>query len=213
MEFLRFQQNIPEKIALRFPQGIRKEGVYGPQMFYTLADGRGMYLDEPVAQKLVAANVQPGQEFWLCKRKANGSGKNQRNIWDLYLEDPTPQPAESQIERDLRLSLGNVDRAKQAIEHKVEQHQEQQEASIEQQPAAAPSNVRTIDAAPRKKAPARAETLWTDKLLAHTKALTDVYAKAIQHASESAGPVVKSEDVRTFVVTTYINMSQRGKTA
>ena len=53
--YLRFQNNVPEKIALAYPQGVRKEGVYGPQVFFTLTDGRGMFLDEPVAQQITAA--------------------------------------------------------------------------------------------------------------------------------------------------------------
>ena len=44
----------------------------------------------------------------MCKHKT--AGKGQKIRWDIYLEDPTPQSGESKLERDLRLSLNQVER-------------------------------------------------------------------------------------------------------
>ncbi len=104
-DYIRFQQGVPEKLSLKFPTGIRKQGLSGWQMYYSLTDGRGMYVPEDVAAKIMNAGIAPNQEFWLLKHRSSGSGKNRRTLWDLYTEDPTRHEGESAIERDLRLSL------------------------------------------------------------------------------------------------------------
>ena len=104
-EYLRFISGTTEKIALQSIEGKLVEGMYGPQWLFDLTDGRGMYLDEPVVQKIRNAHIQPGQTFWLLKHKATGNGKHRRNVWDLYLEDPTRTEGESSLHRDLRMSM------------------------------------------------------------------------------------------------------------
>src|SRR5215467_8242593 len=100
-EFLRPLNNVPQRLVLA-SMGVIKGGLYGPQKLFQLADGRSLYLDTEVAQRL-EQTVSIGQEFWLCKRKPAGKGKRTR--WDIYLEDPTHQDGESDLERDLRLSI------------------------------------------------------------------------------------------------------------
>src|SRR5215467_11649851 len=100
-EFVRPLNNVPERLVLA-SMGILKQGFYGPRKLFQLADGRSIYLDLEVAQRL-EQTASIGQEFWLCKRKP--AGKGQKTRWDIYLEDPNPQAGETELERDLRLSL------------------------------------------------------------------------------------------------------------
>jgi hypothetical protein len=57
-------------------------------------------------------------------------------------------------------------------------------------------------------APAVAE--FSASLIAETTALIDSYAAARKTASERHGGLVKADDVRTFVVTAYINANKQG---
>jgi hypothetical protein len=53
---------------------------------------------------------------------------------------------------------------------------------------------------------------WAQTLVGQTKQLVDAYAECMQHAAQH-GLTVKPEDVRTLLVTAFINLSQRGRTA
>src|SRR5215469_2375700 len=108
--YVSFQSNVPEKVALAYPNGVLKDGMYGPRVRYTLTDGRMMWLDPEVAARINTMEISPLQEFWIVKRKPAGRGQKTR--WDIYLEDPTPLPGESPLECDLRLSLQDIQRQK-----------------------------------------------------------------------------------------------------
>src|SRR5215469_10092657 len=106
--YVSFQSNVPEKVTLAY--GVLMDGMYGPRVRYTLTDGRLMWLDPDVAARIHNMEISPLQEFWIVKRKPAGRGQKVR--WDIYLEDPTPLPGESQLECNLRLSLQDIQRQK-----------------------------------------------------------------------------------------------------
>lgn len=58
------------------------------------------------------------------------------------------------------------------------------------------------------KRPPQVTTGWPSFLLQETEKLTDVYAAALKHANESHGGLVKAEDVRSLMVTAFINLSK-----
>jgi hypothetical protein len=191
--FVRPQNGVPEKLTLASP-GVVKEGMYGPQKLFQLNDGRYIYLDVEVAQRVEHA-VQIGQEFWLVKR-ARASGR--KAIWDIHLEDPAPRPPEQEtdLERDLRLSIEQAEARK---------------ASAKAVPIAPPPVEETP--APVVQIPeqiTRKVPGWADILTAQTNTLVDAYAQCLSHAADH-GLVVKPEDVRTLLVTAFIGLQQRGK--
>jgi hypothetical protein len=51
---------------------------------------------------------------------------------------------------------------------------------------------------------------WAQSLLGQTNALVDVYAAALSTASTKHGNQVKPEDVRTLLVTVFIQRSKGG---
>lgn len=57
---------------------------------------------------------------------------------------------------------------------------------------------------------APAATAWTDHLLAQTNALTTVLAAALQHAN-GLGAGIRPDDVRSIMLSAFINMSQKAK--
>ena len=102
-EYIRFQANVPERISgLKYSQGRKVTGMSGEQMMYTATDGRRFYLDLDVAARIERMGIQVATPFWILKRKPAGRGAF--TSWEVYLDDPTPAPGESRLERDLRLS-------------------------------------------------------------------------------------------------------------
>jgi hypothetical protein len=203
-EFLRFQSNVFVPIALETLQGVAKEGVYGPQKLFRLTDGRGMYLNLDVASRVetIAAHgdLEPGQVFWMCKHR---TGKGRKEIWDIYLKDPTPQGGESKLERDLRLSID------QAQQDRASREAKPIPAPVISmpEPSACPSTAAETRPILAKESTHKPQA-WAETLLHQTNELTDAYASALQHAGRH-GLAIKPEDVRTLLVTAFINLSQR----
>lgn len=77
-----FLPNVPQQIALKWPDGKIVSGNYGDQMMYSLTDGRVMFLDLDVAQKISHLEVRAGETFGICKLW-NGD-KQQKVRWDVY---------------------------------------------------------------------------------------------------------------------------------
>ena len=50
-DFVRFQSNVPERLALA-TTGAVKDGLNGPRKLFHTADGRGLYLDVEIAQRV-----------------------------------------------------------------------------------------------------------------------------------------------------------------
>jgi hypothetical protein len=202
-----FQSNVPEKVALAYPDGVLKDGMYGPRVRYTLTDGRLMWLDPDVAARINTMEISPRQEFWVVKRKP--AGRTQKTRWDIYLEDPTPLAGESPLECDLRLSLQDIAR----------QRAVPKEQSAPPQPPSSVSAPRPIGTAPTPRAQevalsivTKKQPAWAQSLVSQTNQLVDAYAECILHAAQH-GLTVKPEDVRTLLVTAFINLSQRGRTS
>ncbi len=89
-EILRFQINIPEEVALKFPTGKDVQGQYGPQVMFTTVDDRVFYLDAQVAQQLYALRIQPGEPLRICKTE-NRQGQKRFAAWDIRRVMPDPR--------------------------------------------------------------------------------------------------------------------------
>jgi hypothetical protein len=89
MEKITFTPNVPQQVALRFPDGKLTEGRFGDQMFYTTSTGKAMYLGLDVAQKLNLLGLQKNEPFWICKRWSGTKGDPVQ--WDLWRLRPGEQ--------------------------------------------------------------------------------------------------------------------------
>jgi hypothetical protein len=206
-EHVSFQSNVPEKVALAYPDGVLKDGMYGSRVRYTLTDGRLMWLDPDVAARINTMEISPRQEFWIVKRKP--AGRSQKTRWDIYLEDPTPLAGESPLECDLRLSLHEIARQRAIPQERSEPLQPPSSVSAPRPVCTPPSpGVQEVAlSVMSKKQPA-----WAQTLVGQTNQLVDAYAECILHAAQH-GLTVNPEDVRTLLVTAFINLSQRGRTS
>ena len=210
--YVSFQTNVPEKLVLAYKDGVLKDGMYGPRVMYTLMDGRIMWLNSDVAAKIRMAEIQPRQVFWLCKRR--GAGKGTKTRWDLYLEDPTPKSEETSLERDLRLSISQAEKRNGNGSNvpPTPATTEPQQAPLIQAPAAKASlDPRPTKAIARSPQPQQQELPWQEHMVSQANALTDVFAQVLAHTRATHGEAVSHEDVRTLVVTTYIQHAKGGR--
>jgi hypothetical protein len=114
MEKVIFQPNMPVRMALKYADGKTVEGRVGDQEYYTLTDGRCMYVNPDVAAKINQLELRPGEPFEICKYWSGKKGESPQ--WDVRRVDPLPKDHtaaaavatsidETDVERDLRRSL------------------------------------------------------------------------------------------------------------
>ena len=99
MEIVRFEMNVPQELVLKFAEGVVKQGRFGYQVMYSLADDRLMYVPRFVASRISALEIQPGEPFTICKREIK-NGQRKSIEWRV-----TRVELETELERDLRKSV------------------------------------------------------------------------------------------------------------
>jgi len=99
-EYLRFSTNIPEEVALRFPEGRQVQSKLEggtDQVMYSLVDGRVMYVPLHVGERIRELHIGPGERFSLVKAEVKTGNRRgiewQVNRVDPAPEAPAPQPA------------------------------------------------------------------------------------------------------------------------
>jgi hypothetical protein len=88
-DILRFQTNIPEEFSLKFSDGKEVEGNFGPQIMFSLEDGRKAFLPPIVETKFKSLGIGRGERVSVCKTEVKG-----RAVWVVKRVDPpAPRPA------------------------------------------------------------------------------------------------------------------------
>jgi hypothetical protein len=227
-DVVQFDLNQPVEVALKFAEPKVIDTKYGERALYTLTDDRVMFHDLLTAAKIKTLGVQPGDCFHIVKRK-----KGRIQEFDVFRDAQEPQaPAGKPIlvgeavaqaaqqpiasnpvkklppPRDLARSIGprkfagNGDLAQQ-LEQSIAQakvgHLADGTFAVPVAPERRPATV----------AQASARPAWTELLLSQTNHLVDCYAEALAHASKH-GTAVKSDDVRNLLVTSFIQLAQKG---
>jgi hypothetical protein len=204
---IKFEFDQPVEVALKFTEPRLVPSNFGDdRAMYSLTDERVMFVDQLTAARIKSLAVQPGEAFFIVKTK-NG----RLTEYQVYRESDEPAaparpgvvafgghkktfpplkatlperlyhaPEDTTLEDQLRASIDLVERKK--LESKLDQH---------------PAPV------PVERKPAQ----WASTLLAQTNQLVDCYAAALQHAAQH-GIQVKAEDVRSLLVTSFIQLSQ-----
>jgi hypothetical protein len=231
-DIIKFDFNVPVECALRFTEPrvfpSNFEGGDDRHM-YSTTDGRVMYVTPLTSARINALHLEKGECFWICKRK-NGrltefavsrermasappappaaprppapfkSKLPERVYWNPGEISSEPEPSPT-LEEQLRASIDMVNRRKQG---------EQGDGTLAVM-ASRPAPPQPRPAAAERMAPAVAE--FSSRLIMETTALVDIYAAVLKTASERHGNAVKADDVRSFVVTAYINASKGARNA
>jgi len=233
-DIIKFDFNVPVEVALRFTEPrvfpSQFDGGDDRHMFST-TDGRVMYVTPLTSARITALHLEKGECFWICKRK-NGrmtefavsrermsaapaqpaaaprppapfkSALPKALYWSPDEVAGEPAPA-STLEEQLRASIDMVQRRK--AQPVGELGDGTLAVMATPRPAVQPA---PRPAAAERIAPAVAE--FSSRLIMETTALVDIYAAVLKTSSERHGNAVKPDDVRSFVVTAYINASKQG---
>jgi hypothetical protein len=193
---LRFETNVPNELRMRTLTGELVDSQFGAQQYRFLTEAGAFYVSESVGMilhdRFAALGVKAGEPIEITKREVSRNGRKSIQ-WEVArigfaigeqndgtFVVSTPEPP-TELERKLADSIAAVNARKQAGRAAV---------------TAAPG------------APAMAP--WQAHLLAQTNALTDVYAAALAHASEQHGNAVKADDIRSLMLSAFINMAKGG---
>ena len=226
-DVIKFEFNIPVEVALRFTEPrvfpSQFDGGDDRHMFST-TDGRVMYVTPLTSARINALALSKGECFWICKRK-NGRLTEFAVSREPMSVNPAPPPAaprppapfktklperayynpelspaaEATLEEQLRASIDMVNRRKAG---------EQGDGTLAIMAPPAPA---ARPAVAERLAPAVAE--FSSRLVLEVNTLVDCYAEALRTASEKHGNSVKPDDVRSLLVTAYINASKGARNA
>ncbi len=227
-EIINFEFNIPVEVALRFTEPrifpSRFDGGDDRHMFST-TDGRVMYVSPLTSARINALQLAKGECFWICKRK-NGRLTEFTVSRERMSASPAQPAAAPRPPAPFKSKLPERAFYKPEAAHVPEEHtaaptlEEQLRASIDMvqrrktQPVGELGDGTLAIMAPPAPRPAAAERLapavaeFSSRLIMETTALVDVYAAVLHAASQRHGNSVKPEDVKSFVVTAYINASK-----
>jgi hypothetical protein len=206
LQKIRFQTNITVEAALKFAEGKLCDSQFGdPQYMFTTTDDRVFFVAEKVAQKIHGLRLQPQEPFEICKKEVDYGNGRKGIEWQVAKvgfapgEQPdgtsvvsatqpgagagTPAPVATAV----RQSLCNNGNGSKPNGH---------------------ANGNGNGHAPEPPPDTRAA--WAQFLLTQTEDLIDVYATASKYASDRHGNSVKAEDVRSLLVSAFINISKNG---
>jgi hypothetical protein len=109
-DIVRFVVNMPVIVVLQFQAGKPVEGQYGPQVMFSLADNKVMYLDPLPAKMLEVLQPMVGEEF-VITQKWTGRRGDQRE-WDVHRR--LIRDGDSELERKLEQSIAQAEGRKAA---------------------------------------------------------------------------------------------------
>jgi hypothetical protein len=95
MSYVRFRANIPEEFSLKYPEGKEVESKFAggaKQTMFTLEDGRKAYLYPSVAATINTLGIRKGERLSICKRVVIDAGKPKIQ-WEVKRIVPTPPEA------------------------------------------------------------------------------------------------------------------------
>jgi hypothetical protein len=233
-DIIKFEFNVPVEVALRFtePRIFPSQFEAGDDRhMFSTTDGRVMYVTPLTSARITALHLAKGECFWICKRKNNRLTEFavSRERMAAAPAQPAaaprpPAPFKSNLPKELYWNAGEVagDPSRDPSRDPSPSLEEQLRASIDMVNRRKAATVGELGdgtlaiMAPPAPRPAAAERLapavaeFSSRLIMETTALVDVYAAVLRAASERHGNSVKPEDVKSFVVTAYINASKSG---
>lgn len=188
MPTVEFQPNVPVDLALKYSDG-KPVNSRGPvaRFLFTTTDDRALFLDESIAKRIQALNLQPGEAFRMCKA-VNGRNTEWRVERIGEQKDGTfvipKSGAATSPEIPAPASL------QQAFNQSNTQHPSMPAAVLQ----------RALGGLPRVDA---RTALMSGLLREDTNMLVDVMGSCIEYAKKYNG-AVSNDDVRALAITIYI---------
>lgn len=64
---IRFEFNVPVRVALKYAEGKPIEGRYGESLLFSTTDGRRFFIPAPVGEQITALGIRPGEPISITK--------------------------------------------------------------------------------------------------------------------------------------------------
>ena len=232
-EVVKFVPSVPVEVALKYAMpGKVVSTRNGERVLFTLADNRVMFLDLGVARKVEDLGVNVREKFFVCMPPGGKKGA-EWNVWR------SPEAAEVAVEVAPQLESASAEESslEQKLRESIELVKQGKLGELGNGTFAVPAGASAGTPAPVQSgasnghqtsnnghrstngkngngAPGQPESsgtpLWAQSLLEQASALVDVYAAALSRASTKHGNQVKPEDVRSLLVTVFIQRSKAG---
>ena len=219
---LEFRAGVPVEVTLAAP-GELVAGTWKDVVVYQLQSGQTMYLESDVAASVNQMEIQPGEKFFVCKYFVDAEKK--QPAWNVWLAPETEKARAAkeapEIERQLRESIDQAQARRNGHSGKFGNSGRNgnngaaRGAGVTSIAAAPPARLsaapdHTPEETPAAEQSAMLHFPWCQFLLSQTEALADVYAALLAYSSRRHGNTVKPEDLRTLLVTAFINLRQNG---
>jgi hypothetical protein len=206
LQKIKFQTNITVEAALKFPEGKLCDSQFGdPQYMFTTTDDRVFFVAEKVAQKIHGLRLQPQEPFEICKKEVDYGNGRKGIEWQVAKVGfaPGEQPDGTFVVPTAKAGAGAVTPAPVATAIKQPLYSNGNGSKLNGH-----ANGNGNGHAPEPLQNIRAE--WAQFLLTQTEDLIDVYATVSKYASDRHGNSVKAEDVRSLLLSAFINISKNG---
>jgi hypothetical protein len=225
------EPNVPQLIALKYRTGKECSSLYKEekQVYYTLTDGRGLYVDLAVSNAINNLKLGVAEPFHICKYwNGDKKQKPRLNVW-YTVESERQRAADEAIASrtaaepsylEPQLAASIVDAQERRRPPQAAQGAPPPQGTGTNGPIAVPSRMpeqarpmpapTTAASTGHHQAPATSDsslTSWGQYLLTQTTGLIDVYAAACLHAEEQGVPSVV---VRAMMISAYIGMQKTG---
>jgi hypothetical protein len=206
LQKIKFQTNITVEMALKFAEGKLCDSQFGdPQYMFTTTDDRVFFVAEKVAQKIHGLRLQPQEPFEICKKEVDYGNGRKGIEWQVAKVGfaPGEQPDGTFVVSTAQPGAGAGTPAPVATAVKQPPYNNGNGTKLNGY-----ANGNGNGHAPQP--PQDIRVAWAQFLLTQTEDLIDVYATASKYASDRHGNSVKAEDVRSLLLSAFINISKNG---
>jgi hypothetical protein len=193
MEKISFATNKPEEVRLAFLEGKPVEGRFGDQYLFSTTDNRCFYVSTTVGQiiekQLMNLKVTTGEPIEIGKFEMD-LGRGRKGIQWLVKRvgyAPGEQPDGTFVVPGAGVSAPA--------------------------PVATPVKEPFGSSNGNGSKPPAIATGWAQFLLEQTTTMCDVLAAAVRYSQEMHGDAVKVDDIRSILLSAYIQMSKGGQRA
>lgn len=182
---LKFETNVTNELRLRSIAGELVDSQYGGQQYRFMSDAGAFYVSDAVGNilhdRFQRLGVTAGEPIEITKREVVRNGRKSIQ-WEVARIGEAPAAATPA----------------------------EPPSALERQLAASIAEVQMRKAPASASAAAPAMLAWQQTLLNQTTAVIDVYAAALAHAGERHGNAVKPDDIRSILLSAFINLSKSG---
>lgn len=211
---LELEPNVPQEIALKFPTGLLRDSLYNDtkQVYFSLVDGRSMYLPMGAADRIYALQLGNREAFFICKRLGGKVGKARTVYYEVW-HTPTGEKYRADLEAVAEAPPSPLEEQLTASVAAVQARQEHVRKAVAVATVAQPGSTHSNPAPTPAPGPVAVQNGQT-QLAAALKTVVSACHTAQQHAEAigyKAMPQFTSEDIRTMANTLLINKQREGQ--